>query len=47
MMLRKILEREGLAILTEAQQLIEESHVNIDVVANILFKPRWCGWTVD
>lgn len=41
MMLRKILEREGFAVLTEAWRLIKESHIDIDIVANIFVKPCW------
>ena len=46
-MLRKILERQGLTIFTEAQQLIEECHVDINIVANVFVKPRRRSWTVD
>ena len=46
-MLCQIFEREGFAIFTEAQQLVEESHVNVDIVPDVLVKPRWCGRTVD
>ena len=47
MMLRKILEREGLTIFAKAKQLIKECHVDINVVANVFVKPRWRGRTID
>ena len=47
MVFREIFEREGLAIFTETKQLIEESHVDIDVVADIFVESCWCGWAVN
>ena len=43
----QIFEREGFAILTEAEQLVEQSHVDVDVVSDVFIEPRWCGRTID
>lgn len=47
MMLCKVFKTQGLIIFGEAQKRIEQSHIDIDVIANGTVVSSRCRWAID
>lgn len=46
-MLCEILQGEGLIVLTEAEQLIEKNHFDVNIISDTFVEPGECSRTVD